>query len=70
MTVSLKLDSVERRIQEKQEEVAGTPRDQQGAVHDELRALQAAREKLREKWQHMDGKLQEGAILSAEEERR
>ena len=68
--MSMKLDSVDRRIREKTEEASGTPRERQGAVRDELRMLQAGREKLKVKWEELDSKLKEGAILSEEEERR
>ena len=66
----MKLESVERRIKEKTEEAAGTPRERQGVVRDELKTLQAGRNKLRDKWEQLDGKMKEGAILSTQEERR
>ena len=70
MTVSSKLESVERKMEEKCKELSQTPRDHQTKVKEEFKELQKGREKLKKQWQVLDTKLQEGTILSPQEERR
>ena len=66
----MKLESVERRIQEKTQEAVGTPREQQGVLKDELKVLQVGRDKLKKQRDILDGRLKDGSILSTQEERR
>ncbi len=70
LTVSTKLESVERRIDEKSREVAATPRTSQAQIKEELKALQQGRDRLKKQRDILDTRLQEGAILSPQEERR
>ena len=69
--LSSKLQTVEHRIGEKTSELeAVTSRDDKARVRDELHKLTQGREKLRKQRSVLDGKLQEGALLSPQEERR
>ena len=61
---------MDRRIEEKAREISGTPRDDQGRLKDELKSLQQGRDRLKKQKQILDSKLQEGAILSPQEQRR
>ncbi len=70
VTVSNKLESVERRIEEKSKEMVISPREDQEKIREELKALQSSREKLRQQKQSLDSRLQDGAILSPQEQRR
>ena len=70
MTVSTKLESMDRRIEEKTKEISATPRDGQGKLKEELRTLQQGRDKLKKQKALLDSKLQEGAILTPQEHRR
>ena len=71
VTLAAKLETVEHRIGEKTNELAAvTSRDDKARVRDELHRLTQAREKLRKQRGVLDGKLQEGALLSPQQERR
>ena len=70
MTVSTKLESMDRRIEEKAKEISATPRDEQGRLKEELRSLQLGRDNLRKQKVVLDSKLQDGATLTPQEQRR
>ena len=70
MTVSTNLESMDRRIEEKTKEISATPRDEQGRLKEELRSLQQGRDKLRKQKAVLDSKLQDGATLTPQEQRR
>ncbi|XP_064601119.1 kinesin-like protein KIF27 [Liolophura sinensis] len=70
LTVSTKLDSVEKRIAEKSKELSVTPEERQQQVREEIQKLRQGRDKLTRQRSGLDEKLHEGSILSAQEERR
>ena len=70
LTVSTKLESMDRRIEEKTKEISATPEDEQGRLKEELRSLQQGRDKLRKQKAVLDSKLQDGATLTPQEQRR
>lgn len=70
MTVSTKLESMDRRIEEKSKEIAATPREGQARTREELKSLQQEKEKLLKRKQVLDAKMKEGAVLSPQEQRR
>ena len=70
LRVSTKLESVERRIQEKSQELCDTPQEKQGSIKDEVKVMNKGRDQLRQQRNKLDDKLREGAILSRQEERR
>lgn len=70
LTVSTKLDSVEKRIAGKSKELSVTPEEHQQQVREEIQKLRHGRDKLMKQRSGLDEKLHEGSILSAQEERR
>ncbi len=70
LTLTTKLDSVDRRIGEKTHEMVITPREQQSKLKDELKSLSQGRDKLKKQRTMLDSKLHEGSVLSPQEERR
>ena len=70
LRVSTKLESVERRIEEKTKEICSTPRDKQGSLKDEVKVMNKGRDQLRDQRTQLDDKLRDGSILSGQEERR
>lgn len=70
LTVSTKLDTVDRMIDEKNRELAHTPQGDQQRVREELGLLQSNRDTLQKKRAVLEEKLQEGKLLSGQEERR
>ena len=70
LRVSTKLESVERRLEEKNREIVETPRDKQGSLKEEVKVIYKGRDVLRQQRTHLDDKLRDGAILTAQEERR
>eukprot|EP00105_Crassostrea_gigas_P031496 XP_011454206.1 PREDICTED: kinesin-like protein KIF27 isoform X3 [Crassostrea gigas] len=70
LTVSTKLDTVDRMIDEKNRELAHTSQGDQQRVREELGLLQSNRDTLQKKRAVLEEKLQEGKLLSGQEERR
>ncbi|XP_078332437.1 kinesin-like protein KIF27 isoform X3 [Crassostrea virginica] len=70
LTVSTKLDTVDRMIDEKSRELTHTPVEDQQRVKEELSLLQGNRDTLEKKRRVLEEKLHEGRLLSAPEERR
>lgn len=70
LTVSTKLDSVDKKLEEKSKELAQTPEAHQAQVKEEIQRLSENREKLNKQRLVLEKKLQDGRILSGPEERR
>ena len=71
MTVSAKLQTVEHRIGEKASELESvTSREDKTRVKEELHRLAQGKEKLRKQRLVLDAKMQDGALLNPQEERR
>lgn len=70
MSVSTKLETVEKILEEKSKEMAGTPRDAQPKLKEDITKLQQAKDKLRKQKSVLDTKHHNGAMLSKQEERR
>lgn len=68
--MSTKLDTVDRMIDEKNRELAHTPKGDQQRVREELGLLQGNRDMLQKKRAVLEEKLKEGKLLSGQEERR
>lgn len=68
--MSTKLDTVDRMIDEKNRELAHTSQGDQQRVREELGLLQSNRDTLQKKRAVLEEKLQEGKLLSGQEERR
>ncbi|XP_061178029.1 kinesin-like protein KIF27 isoform X2 [Saccostrea echinata] len=70
LTVSSKLDTVDRMIDEKSRELAHTPLEDQQRIKEELGLLQGNRDTLQKKRGVLEEKLQEGRLMSPQDERR
>ena len=71
VTLSAKLQTVEHRIDEKANELESvTSREDKSRIKEELHKLAQGKEKLRKQRVVLDNKLQEGSLLSPQEERR
>ncbi|XP_048780280.1 kinesin-like protein KIF27 isoform X2 [Ostrea edulis] len=70
LTVSSKLDTVDRMIDEKSRELTNTPFEDQQRIKEELGLLQGNRDTLQKKRGVLEEKLQDGRLLSPQEERR
>ncbi|KAK3104146.1 hypothetical protein FSP39_024813, partial [Pinctada imbricata] len=70
LTVSSKLDSVEKILDEKTRELAHTPVDRQQQLVDEIGMLRGQRDKIQKQRVVLEEKLHEGKVLSPAEERR
>ena len=70
MSVANKLESVERKMEEKNEELSASPEEKQLKHREELKSLQQGRERLLKQRHVLEDKLHEGTLLSPEEERR
>ncbi|KAL4224634.1 Kinesin-like protein kif27 [Mactra antiquata] len=70
LTVSTKLDMVERKLEEKSRELAQTPDSRGIAIKEDIEKLQQTRDKLHKQRALLDDKLHGGSLLSGSEERR
>ena len=69
--MSNKLEVIDRKIEEKSQEVALSPRpDIQGQLREELQKLKHNRDRLCKQREVLDAKLHDGTILTPQEERR
>lgn len=68
--MATKLDSVDKKIEEKSKELARMPEERRSQVKEEIQKLSGSREKLNKQREVLEKKLQEGRILSGPEERR
>ncbi|XP_041366340.1 kinesin-like protein KIF27 [Gigantopelta aegis] len=68
--ISAKLDTVDKKIEEKKKELAETPEEQKKQLKEDIAHLKHTREKLRKQRSAMDEKIHEGQVLSPKEERR
>src|SRR6218665_2885399 len=68
--VSSRLETVEQRIKEKTREASSTPRDIQGQGMNELTKLMKERDKLKSQRSNLEAKMNRGALLSTQEDRR
>ena len=70
LTVSSKLDSVEKLLDEKTRELSQTPVERQQQIKGEIDVLLSNRDKIQKQRIILEEKLQEGRLLSPVEERR
>ena len=70
LTVSARIDSADRKIDEKAKEIISTPRDQQSKLKEELKLLTQGRDRIAKQRDALDAKVREQAILSPAEDRR
>ncbi|XP_052067157.1 kinesin-like protein KIF27 isoform X4 [Mytilus californianus] len=70
LSVSMKLDTLDKRLEEKTSELSKTPTEQQQFVKEEMSKFQEGRDKLARQRTVLENKLREGRLLSGQEERR
>ena len=70
MKISAKLDTVDKKIEEKKKELVDTPEEQRKQLKEDIGRLKHSREKLKKQRSAVDEKIHEGQVLSPEEERR
>ena len=70
LSVSNKLEAVEKKLQDKTREMATTPQAERADLEKEVASLEHGRETLMKQRNALDEKLHEGNLLSADEERR
>lgn len=70
LSVSSKIDLVDRKLEEKSRELAQTPVSVSDGVRDEMDKLRLTRDKLHKQRSLLDDKLHDGSLLSASEERK
>ena len=70
LSVSTKLETLDKRLEEKTNELSKTPTEQQQFVKEEMGKLQEGRDKLGRQRTILEDKLREGRLLSGQEERR
>lgn len=70
LTLSTKLETVERKLEEKKKELPEVTEDRKMQVKEEILKLRQTRDKLNKQRSLVDEKLKEGKMLSVEEERR
>ena len=70
LSVSTKLETLDKRLEEKTNELSKTSTEQQQFVKEEMGKLQEGRDKLGRQRTILEDKLREGRLLSGQEERR
>ena len=67
--MSSRLDVVEKTISEKMQEIAGTPRDKQAAIKDDMEKLVQEKHKLQQTKQSISDKIQRNVVSHSIEQR-
>ena len=68
--MSSKIETVEKRLEEKKRELPKVPDELRSGVKEEIGKLRQTRDKLHRQRTELDDRLVEGKVLSVEEERR